>query len=131
MFEKSHFSNRGLGLLVIHSNDMEKSVDFYRSLGLRFERHSHPPCGDHFASVDGSCVLEICQSRNGQKSLSPMTFGFNVSCVSHAVKEARALGGIVKREPHDAEWGRSATITDPDGNRVLLIESRQKVSVDG
>ncbi len=35
------------------------------------------------------------------------------------------VGGTVrplKREPHSAEWGRSATVTDPDGHCVLLME---------
>ena len=121
MFAKSHFHNQGLSLLVIHARDMQKSVEFYRSLGLCFERHSHPPCGVHFATVDGNCVFEICQSRKGQPPHSPITFGFNVSSVEDAVNEARALGGKVKREPHDAQWGRSATLTDPDGNCVLLM----------
>lgn len=122
MFEKSHFSNRGLGLLVIFSKDIEKSVTFYKSLGLRFERHSHPPCGDHFASIDGDCVFEICQSRKGQQATSPMTFGFHVSCVDRAVEEALVNGGTLKRESHSAEWGRSATVTDPEGHLVLLME---------
>ena len=121
MFEKSHFSNRGLGLLVIFSKDIEKSIVFYQSLGLRFKRHSHPPCGDHFSCIDGNCVFEICQSRKGQAT-SPMTFGFYVSCVDQAVVEATVNGGSLKREPHSAEWGRSATVIDPDGHCVLLME---------
>lgn len=130
MFEKSPFHNQGLALLVIHANDMQKSVEFYRSLGLRFERHSHPPCGVHFATVDGNCVFEICQRRQDRPPHSPITFGFNVSSVEDAVNEARASGGTVKREPHGAEWGRSATLADPDGNCVLLMESHPQVSVD-
>jgi predicted enzyme related to lactoylglutathione lyase len=124
MSEKSLFSNRGLGLLVIFAQNMGKSVEFYRSLGLQFEQHTHPPCGDHFSSIDDGCVLEICQSRKGQQSASPMTFGFCVSCVERAVQGVSMAGGTVKREPHDAEWGRSATVSDPDGNCVLLMEKR-------
>lgn len=122
MSEKSRFSNRGLGLLVIYSQDMNRSVEFYRSLGLQFEQHSHSPCGDHFASIDDGCVFEICQSKKEKQATSPMTFGFHVTCVEQAVKEAAIRGGTIKREPHVAEWGRSATVTDPDGNSVLLME---------
>lgn len=122
MFEKAPFSNRGLGLLVIFSKDIEKSVAFYQALGLRLERHSHPPCGDHFASINGDCVFEICQTRNGQQASSPMTFGFHVSCVDRAVEAATLNGGTLKRKPGTAAWGRSATVTDPDGHSVLLME---------
>jgi predicted enzyme related to lactoylglutathione lyase len=122
MFERSHLSNRGLGLLVIYSKDIERSVEFYRSLELRFERHSHPPCGDHFATIDGDCVFEICQSDTGQQAPAPMTFGFHVSSVEQAIERATANGGILKRSPYSAEWGRSATVADPDGHYVLLME---------
>lgn len=122
MSEKSPFSNQGLGLLVIYSQDMQKSVEFYKSLGLQFENHCHPPCGEHFATIDDGCVFEICQSRKAPGHTSPMTFGFHVSCVDRAVKKAATKGGAIKREPHVADWGRSATVTDPDGNYVLLME---------
>jgi predicted enzyme related to lactoylglutathione lyase len=122
MFEKLPFSNQGLGLLVIFSKDIERSVAFYESLGLRFERHSHPPCGDHYASLGGDCVFEICRVRDGEQPMSPLTFGFHVSGMDRAVEEAVANGGMLKRKPHSTEWGRTATVTDPDGNRVLLME---------
>lgn len=122
MFENSRLSNWGLGVLVVFASDMERSTKFYRSLGLCFEQHTHPPCGDHFSSIGNDCVFEICQLRQGQSIAAPMTFGFLVSSVDQAVNEAKANGGRVKREPHSAEWGRTATVTDPDGHIVLLME---------
>lgn len=122
MSEKSRFANRGLGLLVIYSPDMQRSVEFYQSLGLQFEQHSHPPCGDHFATLGDGCTLEIYPRRTGEQGPSPMTFGFHVSCVETAAKAAATTGGTITREPYLADWGRSATVTDPDGNRVLLMQ---------
>jgi predicted enzyme related to lactoylglutathione lyase len=122
MCEKSPFSNRGLGLLVIFAKDIERAVAFYESLGLRFERHSHPPCGEHYASLGGDCVFEICRNRDGEPAMSPITFGFHVSHVDRAVEAAVEHGGALKRKPQTTDWGRSATVTDPDGNRVLLME---------
>ncbi|MBS0204903.1 MAG: VOC family protein [Planctomycetes bacterium] len=122
MYENSRFSNSSLGLLVVYASDMERSATFYRSLGLCFERHTHPPCGDHFASIGDGCVFEICQLRKGQTAIGPMTFGFHVTSVDQAVIEAKENGGTVRREPHLAAWGRSASVIDPDGHHVLLME---------
>lgn len=124
MFENSRFRNLGLGLLVVYTSDKDRSVNFYRSLGLRFEEHTHPPCGDHFSSIGNDCVFEICQLPEGRGFAAPMTFGFLVSSVDEALSKAKAGGGRVKREPHSASWGLSATVTDPDGHIVLLMESR-------
>lgn len=122
MSENSRFNNSRLGLLVVHASDLETSASFYRSLGLGFERHAHPPCGDHLASIGDDCVFEIYRLREGQSAIAPMAFGFHVSSVDQAVNDVRATGGTVKREPHSTEWGRSAIVTDPDGHIVLLME---------
>jgi len=52
-----------------------------------------------------------------------MTFGFHVSGVDRAVEAATANGGTLKRQPQSAAWGRSATVTDPDGHSVLLMKT--------
>src|SRR5438067_1839533 len=70
MSENSHSSNTGLALLVIRSDDMDKAAAFYTALGLAFVKHSHPPCGEHYSSVGGACVFEICQRKNNQRSMA-------------------------------------------------------------
>ncbi len=111
-----------IGLLVIRSDDMERLAAFYEALGFRFVRHSHPPCGEHFAATDSSCVFEIYQRKADQQATAGLFFGLNVSSVDEAIESAVTSGGSVVRFPEDTQWGRSAIIRDPDGHRVMLME---------
>jgi hypothetical protein len=61
MSVNSHSTKASVGLLVIRSDDMDRLAAFYTSFGLRFVKHSHPLCGEHYSTVEGSCVFEICQ----------------------------------------------------------------------
>lgn len=123
MTEPAQFENQGLCLLVIHARDMEQSTEFYRALGLSFERHAHPPCGEHYAATVGACVFEICQSRHLSPSAMPLTFGFQVTNLASAIEAAVTHGGVLRRKPHRTDFGGSATVADPDGNGVILMES--------
>ena len=122
MADSAQFENHGLCLLVIHAQDMERSAAFYRALGLCFERHSHPPCGEHYAATVGPCVFEICESRQPLPSATPLTFGFQVTNLESAIEAAVTQDGALRRKPHLTEFGRSATVADPDGNVVILME---------
>ena len=117
--------NAQLTLLVVFAEDFEKSAAFYESLGIEFERHSHPPCGEHYASLGDGCLFEIYRRREGQP-FAPMTFGFNVTSVEDTVRQVIAIGGKIKRQPHTTDWGVSATLIDPDGNSVLVTEKRPR-----
>ena len=121
MFEKSAFSNSGLGLLVIRSDDMDQAADFYKALGLALVKHNHPPCGEHYSTVGEGCVFEICQRKKAAVK-TPLVFGFNVSCVERAVQAAVAKGGVLIRGPELTEWGKSSVVTDLDGNSVILMQ---------
>lgn len=85
-------------------------------------KHSHPPCGEHYASTCPGCVIEIYQARRPQHLTTNLTFGFYVPSVEGAVRAIVAVGGAVKRLPEDLAWGTSATIVDLDGNNVILME---------
>jgi predicted enzyme related to lactoylglutathione lyase len=126
MSEKSNSDKCRLGLLVVFSDDMEKAAEFYSAIGLRFERHAHPPCGEHYSTLDDECVFEICQLPAGREKGPPMTFGFRVPSVDRAVEAAVTHGGRIKRKPQTADWGRSATVIDMDGNSILLMEKAER-----
>lgn len=51
----------GLNLLVLRTDDLEKSRDFYAALGLAFEKHKHGTGPSHYA----------CESGGGQGSAVP------------------------------------------------------------
>lgn len=122
MFEKSRFTNLGLSLLVIRSQDMEKAARFYSALGLNLVKHSHPPCGQHYSTTADGCVFEICQRREKDIATISTVFGFNVSSVERAVEAALSNGGTLKRPPEVSAWGKTAIVADIDGHSVLLTE---------
>jgi hypothetical protein len=112
-----------LNLLVIRSRDLEQAVKFYSALGLDFVLHSHPPCGEHYSATVEGCVFEICQQHDEAVTAVSTVFGFRVSSVERAVEAALSSGGTLKRPPEVTEWGKTATVADIDGHRVLLTES--------
>ncbi|MEZ6045259.1 MAG: VOC family protein [Planctomycetaceae bacterium] len=121
MSDNQPLNNHGLSLLVIHAADLQQSVQFYRTLGLTFEEHDHLPCGRHYACTTGGCVFEICQ-RLESHQVGPVTFGFDVSNIGLVYQLAQQSGLQIKRKLESASWGRSFSVLDPDGNRVLLTE---------
>lgn len=113
-----------IGLLVIRSDDMDRLAAFYTALGFSFEKHSHPPCGEHYATTETDCVFEIYQRKSDQPKRTELFFGLKVSNVDDAVESALVHGGTIIRPAEDSEWGRSAIIRDLDDHRVMLSESR-------
>ena len=122
MSENSHSVKCRVGLLVIRSNDMDRAADFYSALGMKFTKHSHPPCGEHYSSVEDDCVFEICQRRQKQSETTATVFGFNVSSLDRVLSILVSKGSIITRPPEESEWGRSAVIRDLDGHSVFLCE---------
>ncbi len=113
-------------------NDMEKTLAFYRALGLEF---GEPEGEGHIeAVIDGGIRLmfdtaEVVQSFSDWQ---PPTGGgrrmaLAFLCDSPAEVDERyaaltAAGSHGAVEPFDAFWGqRYATVHDPDGNPVDLF----------
>ena len=115
-------NRRQLNLIVTRSQDMDRAGEFYRSLGLVMTKHSHPPCGEHYFALQGKLVFEIYADRGKQGLSTGTTLGFTVASLDAVLATVESLGGIVIRPSYDSEWGRMATIRDPDGHTVLLTE---------
>jgi catechol 2,3-dioxygenase-like lactoylglutathione lyase family enzyme len=111
-----------LNLVVIFSNDLQRSVEFYTSLGLTFtlERHGNGP--EHFASEIGGLVFEIYPRPADGENSGPARIGFRVASVDEALATLKLRGVRVLSAPHDSPWGRRAVVSDPDGRRVEISE---------
>ena len=112
-----------IGLLVIRASDMHRLAEFYSVIGMKFEKHFHPPCGEHYSTIAGNCVFEICQLKQGESPTTNVFFGLNVSDLDSAVNAVKANHGTVNRVPETSDWGRTAVIRDPEGHRVLLTQT--------
>ena len=54
-----------LSLLVLRTEDLERSVRFYRTLGLRFAEEQHGNGPVHYACELGETVLELYPAKPG------------------------------------------------------------------
>jgi lactoylglutathione lyase len=113
-------NNPVLSLVVIRSGDLERSVLFYRTLGLEFVKHRHGAGAEHFACELGQAVFEIYPRSNDTDSTSATRIGFRVPSVDDAVTRLEELGVQIISPPQESPWGRRAVVIDPDGHKVEL-----------
>jgi len=115
--------------------DLERSLHFYRTLGLPIPGGAHRTTEgqpeDHAEiSVDGLRVAWETEAltRQVHPAWTPPAGGARLSVafeahtpaeVDAATARMAAAGFTVKAAPYDASWGqRYATLQDPDGNGV-------------
>ena len=107
-------------LLVIRSPDIERSVAFYRALGMEFKLHSHGKGPKHYASETRGFVFEIYPQRDEKSHTTSTRIGFNVESVDHSLKMLADLDVEIVTPAKDSEWGRCAVVRDLDGHAVEL-----------
>ncbi|MCM3109575.1 VOC family protein [Lederbergia lenta] len=112
-----------LNLLVIYSHHPEKSVSFYKNLGLEFNLEKHGNGPEHYACELGNLVFEIYPSL-GETVDRAMRIGFNITNLDEVIEKIRSINGLIITEPTINPWGSRAVIQDPDGHKVELIENR-------
>ena len=130
---------RSVNLLVVRCSDFDRSLAFYRSIGLPLGRyrvaHHDSTCasalvpgGDFALTADdpGADVprtnFHLLPAAAGVPT-GGMAFGFFVSSVDAAVESGLRHGGRLLTPAADWAYGRMAAIADPDGNRIELSEA--------
>jgi catechol 2,3-dioxygenase-like lactoylglutathione lyase family enzyme len=120
----------GLNAIGIVPKDMERSLFFYRELGINVPPYD--PNEDHFGCEAGGVTL-MWDTVSLMQQIEPSfeykrggNIGIAFECSSpEAVDDAHrrltSLGFESEKEPWDAFWGqRYAIVKDPDGNSVSL-----------
>ncbi len=117
-----------LGLLVLRASDLEKSLAFYRAIGLTFTQEQHGSGPVHYACTIGGTVMEIYPGEPGtapeRKSGGATMLGFNVAALDETLAALAKLGYSPIAPPKDSAWGRRTTMLDPDGRAVELNEAK-------
>src|SRR5215813_3789395 len=90
-----------LSLLVLESNDIDKTRDFYALLGLSFASEKHGSGPAHYSATLGSVVLELYPRKDGT-SAAPVRIGFRVHALDSVIERLRERGAKILREPHDS-----------------------------
>jgi lactoylglutathione lyase len=123
-------------LVNVYASDIVQSVAFYgRVLGLE-EIYRFPAAGtpEHVEFSVGGSTLAV-SSPAGLRSHGmpaptsghPFEIGMKTDDVDAAVRELRAAGASIIREPWDNPAGnRCAYVADPDGNWISLYQNLAK-----
>lgn len=113
-------------VMVIRTDDLEKTRLFYEALGLSLAEERHEGCPPHYSCDFGGLLLEFYPPRKGGavKVGNDLTLFFETDRFDVVLDIARKLG--LHREPikvYDVQRGvRIVTIYDPDDRPVRVRE---------
>lgn len=111
-------------LLVIRANDIDALVEFYKELGMNFEKHRHGKGPEHYASENEGFVFEIYPVGKDLKSTSGLRFGFKVNSLEEVLAKIERFDYTLVVEPKESPWGRRMVLDDLVGHRIEFIESK-------
>ena len=111
-----------LNQVTVPCLDLEKSIDFYRRLGLRLIVHD-PPKYARFECPSGSSTFSLHLADRVDSASAPVVY-FEIEDLDRRVKELQAAGLVFESEPLDQPWlWREAYVRDPAGNRLCLYHA--------
>jgi predicted enzyme related to lactoylglutathione lyase len=112
-----------LSLLVLKTQQMERLLSFYSSLGIELTEEKHGNGPAHYAGRIGDAVIEVYPL--SKKDLPPdvtMRLGFTVEKLERVMHSLKAIGTTIITEPQATKWGVRAEVQDPDGRAVELYQ---------
>ncbi|MBV8263966.1 MAG: VOC family protein [Candidatus Eremiobacteraeota bacterium] len=115
-----------LGALILFSTALDRTVTFYRAIGVPLEPETHDDGTLHYACELGATHFAVfpahagCAQPYGSGGCSFP--GFVVESVVAALDAARSLGATVRQEPEEYPWGLRAVTEDPDGRPVEIFQ---------
>ncbi len=111
-----------LNLVVIRSDKPEVAVQFYKLLGLPFQKEQHGNGPVHWTANLGGTILEIYPASSGKQVDGSTRLGFEVDGIMSKLDSLRSIGTEIISEPKKSEWGLPAVVKDPDGRSVELLQ---------
>lgn len=113
-------------MVIVYVSDVARTVDFYRQI-FDLEPTAFPSPGFAAFTLAGGTELALWSGHDGALEGNPVRTSEVVLCLTggpEAIetqhRDWKALGVTVLEEPHDAVFGRTSVIADPDGNRIRL-----------
>ena len=122
---------------MLRVGDMQRSIDFYtKVMGMKLLRTTDRPEQKYSLAFVGygdereQAVLELTYNYGVDEYDLGTAFGHIAIAVDDAYaacEKIRAAGGNVTREPGPVKGGTTviAFVTDPDGYKIELIQTRQ------
>ncbi|WP_194768491.1 VOC family protein [Tamlana sp. I1] len=111
-----------LNQVTIPSLNIEKSIAFYKTLGLHLIVFTHPRYA-RFECPDGDATFSIHQVDALPKGQG-ITIYFEETNLDAAVEKLLSKGIVFDELPEDKPWlWREARLKDPDGNQIILYHA--------
>ena len=111
-----------LNQITIPSLDLEKSVEFYKTLGLHLIVDALPRYA-RFECPDGDSTFSIHKVDTLPKG-NGITIYFEDDNLDALVSTLQQKGIIIKQIPEDKSWlWREAHLQDLDGNHIILYKA--------
>jgi len=111
-----------LNQITIPSLDLEKSVEFYKTLGLHLIVDALPRYA-RFECPDGDSTFSIHKVDTLPKG-NGITIYFEDDNLDALVSTLQQKGIIIKQIPEDKSWlWREAHLLDLDGNHIILYKA--------
>jgi lactoylglutathione lyase len=122
-------SAKELGALVLFSANVDRTVAFYRAIGVPLELEQHDDEGPpHYAGELSGTHFAIFQASSGSappfRSGGSSLPGFVVESVAASLEGVRTLGAKIRQEPELYPWGLRAVVDDPDGRAIEIFERK-------
>jgi lactoylglutathione lyase len=115
-----------MNLIVLRTGAIETMLAFYRALGLTFMQEQHGTGSIHYSTQLGDVTMEIYPAEAGQapdrKAGGATMIGIKVASVDAVAETLGNMGIQMLSAPKDSAWGRRATVLDPDGRLIELMQ---------
>ncbi|SDE59175.1 VOC family protein [Kordiimonas lacus] len=112
-----------LNQVTLGATDLNASIEFYKTLGLRLIVHS----ADHYARFElpsGNATFSLHKVDADRTNTGSGLVYFEVPDVDAEVARLEAQGIAFDTQPKDQRWlWREAYLTDPAGNRLCLYHA--------
>ncbi len=111
-----------LKLLVLRTETLESTKDFYAVLGVELKRGQHGHGLKHYAGVIDGFVMELYPSDGRLREDYQVRLGFEVSGLNEILVLVVPTRGTIVKAAYGTAHGRKAVVRDPDGRTVELYE---------
>ena len=114
-----------IALLVIKTNQPEKQKTFYENFDLIFQKEKHGKGPAHFSALikDQDIVFEIYPLPKSQPLPDSTTrLGFRVDNLRKTIEAILEIGGEIKNEIRETNFGKFTVVKDFDGRSVEVYQ---------
>ena len=113
-----------LAAVVLVCRDLQKSVAFYKALGVDLRETKHGGTAHFTAGLAGVHFALYPNDGVERGTQSAQTLGFMCTNLDAALSAVKALGGNVLSPASPKPWGITALVEDPDGRKVELVSTK-------